>query len=517
LRKSATADLRAPVSKDEDEHRKDDGTMRGRYCIAPAPNRPPLSVMNNRIIVPLIIACALFMENMDATVITTALPAIALDLGVDPISLKLALTAYLLSLAVFIPISGWMADRFGARTIFRAAIVVFTLGSAACGFAQGLNDLVMYRIIQGLGGAMMVPVGRLVILRTVPKHELVQALTWLIIPALLGPMLGPPLGGFITTYFHWRWIFWINIPMGILGLLLATRYIENIREKNVPPLDRIGFVLSGIGLTGVAFGMTTFGQSLLPPVVSVSLLAVGAAFTYAFVRHARRIKTPLMNLKLLRIQTFRASVIGGSLFRIGIGAMAFLLPLLFQIGFGLSPFESGLLSFWGAVGAMVLRPTVPVILRRFGFRRVILFNGLIAAAFIAAPALFAASTPHVAIGAVILAGGFFRALQFSSVNSLAFADLDNKQMSQATSITSVAQQLAIATGVAVAAMALDVTRYVRGDFAIMAQDFAPAFILVGAIAMSSVLFFIGLPKNAGASLTTRQELAVTAREPDAPG
>jgi EmrB/QacA subfamily drug resistance transporter len=410
-----------------------------------------------------------------------------------------------------------MADRFGARTIFRAAIIVFTLGSAACGFAQGLEDLVLYRIVQGLGGAMMVPVGRLVILRMVPKHELVQALTWLVIPALIGPMLGPPLGGFITTYFHWRWIFWINIPIGILGLILASRYIENIREKNVPPLDRLGFVLSGIGLTGLAFGLTTFGQSLLPPIAAFPLLLVGAAFTYAFVRHARGHKSPLMNLKLLKVHTFRASVVGGFLFRIGIGAMAFLLPLLFQIGFGLSPFESGLLTFWGAAGAMVLRPTVPFILRRVGFRRVILVNGLIASFFIAAPAFFTSATSYAVIAAVILTGGFFRALQFSSVNSLAFADLDNRQMSQATSFTSVAQQLAIATGVAVAALALDLTRNARGDTLLIAADFGPAFVFISVLSACSVFLFLGLPKNAGAALTAREELAVTAREPDAPG
>ncbi|HEX5778929.1 MAG TPA: MFS transporter [Xanthobacteraceae bacterium] len=477
----------------------------------------PCRAMPNRIIVPLIVACALFMENMDATVITTALPAIANDIGVDPISLKLALTAYLLSLAVFIPISGWMADRFGARTIFRAAMIVFTLGSAACGFAQGLNDLVIYRIIQGLGGAMMVPVGRLVILRTVPKHELVASLTWLVIPALIGPMLGPPLGGFITTYFHWRWIFWINIPIGILGLILASRYIENVREKNVPRLDRLGFVLSGIGLTGIAFGLTTFGQSLLHPAISLGLLLVGAAFTYAFVRHARGIKSPLMNLRLLKLQTFRSSVAGGYLFRIGIGAMAFLMPLHFQLGFGMTPFQSGALTFWGAVGAMALRPTVPFILRRFGFRRVLLINVVIASLFIATPALFTADTPHFAIGAVIFVGGFFRALQFSTVNSLAFADLDNKHMSQATSITGVAQQLALATGVAVAAFVVDMTRLMRGDFALVAADFAPAYVFVALIAVISTLFFIGLPKNAGAALTAREEVAKTARLPDAPG
>jgi EmrB/QacA subfamily drug resistance transporter len=471
--------------------------------------------MPKRIIVPLIIACALFMENMDSTVITTALPAIAADLGVDPISLKLALTAYLLSLAVFIPISGWMADRFGARTVFRSAIIVFTLGSAACGFAQGLTDLVLYRIIQGLGGAMMVPVGRLVILRTVPKHELVAALTWLIIPALLGPMLGPPLGGFITTYFHWRWIFWINIPIGLLGLALATLYIDNVREKNAPPLDRRGFILSGIGLSGVAFGLTAFGQSLLPIEVALVLLAIGAGFTWAFVRHARGIKAPLMNLKLFRVQTFRASVAGGYLFRIGIGAMAFLAPLLFQLGFGMSPFESGMLTFWGAIGAMVLRPTVPLILRRFGFKRVILINVVLATSFIAAPALFTAATPHAAIAAVMLAGGFFRALQFSSVNSLAFADLDNRQMSQATSITSVSQQLALATGVAIAALVLDATRIARGEAMIVAEDFAPAFVGVALIALCSMFFFLRLPRNAGHALTSGKEVPADAREPNA--
>ncbi len=473
--------------------------------------------MPDRIIVPLIVACALFMENLDATVITTALPAIAVDLGVDPISLKLALTSYLLSLAVFIPISGWMADRFGARTIFRVAIVVFTLGSAACGFAQGLPDLVFYRIVQGLGGAMMVPVGRLVLLRTVPKHELVQALTWLIVPALLGPMLGPPLGGFITTYFHWRWIFWINIPIGILGLVLATIFIENIREPKMPPLDRLGFVLSGIGLSGLAFGLATFGQGLLPPLVATTLMIVGAVFTYAFVLHARRIKTPLLNLKVFRLPTFRASVIGGSLFRVGIGAMAFLLPLLFQLGFGMTPFESGVLTFWGAVGAMTMRATAPYVLRRFGFRRVVIANGLVAGLLIAAPAFFTATTPYAVVAGVLLVGGFFRSLQFTSANSLAFADLDQKQMSQATSITSVAQQLALSTGVAVAALALDATRYARGDLTLVAADFGPAFLFVGFVSMCSVLCFLRLPNDAGWALTTPKQVAETAREPDLHG
>ncbi|MGB6347387.1 MAG: MFS transporter, partial [Methyloceanibacter sp.] len=321
-----------------------------------------------RYFVTLIVAVALFMETMDSTVIATSLPAIARDLGEDPIALKLALTSYLLSLAVFIPLSGWAADRFGARTVFRAAIVVFTLGSAACGFSHSLWDFVLFRIIQGMGGAMMVPVGRLVILRTVPKSELIAALAWLTIPALMGPVIGPPLGGFITTFASWRWIFWINIPVGILGVILATRYIGDIREDELPPLDFKGFILSGIGLTGLAFGFTTIGQGLFPPEMVAALLVTGVIGCWLYVRHARSIAFPLIDLSLLKIDSFYASVVGGFMFRIGIGATPFLLPLLLQLGFGLTPFQSGLLTFASAVGAIAMKTTAAPILRRFGFK-----------------------------------------------------------------------------------------------------------------------------------------------------
>jgi EmrB/QacA subfamily drug resistance transporter len=465
-------------------------------------------------IVPLIVACALFMENIDSTVITTSLPAIAVDLGVDPLSLKLALTSYLLSLAVFIPISGWMADRYGARTVFRAAIIVFTLGSAACGFAQSLPDFVLYRVVQGMGGAMMVPVGRLVILRAIPKHELVSALAWLTMPALLGPVIGPPLGGFITTYVDWRWIFWINIPIGLVGIALASRYIENVREQNVPPLDKRGFVLSGIGLSGIAFGLTTFGQGLLHPAIAASLLVVGALATFAYMRHARRTRAPMLDLKLLAIPTFFASVVGGSLFRLGIGAMAFMLPLLFQIGFGLTPFQSGMLTFSAAIGAITMRATAAPILYRIGFKRVVVANAVIASLFIGIAALFTPQTPYWLIVVVLLWGGFFRSLQFTSVNTLAYADVETRIMSQATSIASVAQQLALSTGVAVAALALEAARALRGDAAVIAADFTPAFIFAGAVAMVSVLFFVRLPKDAGASLTTPARKGALPGEPD---
>ena len=458
-------------------------------------------------VAPLIVACALFMENIDATVITTSLPAIAADLGEDPIALKLALTSYLLSLAVFIPISGWMADRYGARTVFRAAIVVFTLGSLACGFAQSLPDFILYRVIQGMGGAMMTPVGRLVIVRTVPRHELVAVLAWLVVPALLGPVIGPPLGGFITTYFHWRWIFWINIPIGLLGVWLASRFIENFREKDVPPLDRRGFVLLGIALSGLAFGFTTIGQTLLPPAAAVGLIVIGAIFLYAYVRHARNHRAPVLNLKLLSTPTFRASVVGGSLFRLGIGALVFLLPLQLQLGFGLSPFASGMLTFAGAIGAMLMRTTAAPILRRFGIRRVIVYNTVIASGMIAACALFVPGVPYAFIIGVLLVGGFFRSLQFTSLNSLAYADISDRSMSQATSFTSVAQQLSISSGVTVAALVLESMRHVRGGTDILVSDFQIAFLVVGAISMCSILFVLPLPWDAGAALVRRPTTA----------
>lgn len=457
--------------------------------------------MPTNVIVPLIVACALFMENLDSTVISTALPAIAADLQEDPIALKLALTSYLLTLAVFIPISGWMADRFGPRTVFRLAIVVFTAGSVLCGFSTSLLDFVIYRIIQGLGGAMMTPVGRLVVLRSIPKHEYVSAFAWLVVPALIGPMIGPPLGGFITTYFSWRWIFWINIPIGILGVLLATKFIENIREDNVPPLDARGFILSGIGLAGLAFGLTTIGQPFMPPSVSLAMLGIGGAFTFAYVLHAQVTPFPLLDLRLLTVQTFRASVIGGSLFRIGVGSLPFLLPLLFQIGFGLSPLQSGLLTFAGAAGAMAMRASVAPILRRFGIKRVLLINTGIASGFIAACALFRPDSPYWFILSILLIGGFFRSLQFSSINSLAFADLGDSDMSKATSFTSVAQQLSITAGIAIGALGIEGARYFRGDTMLAPTDFSWAILLVSLISASSFFVLRSLPIDAGASLT----------------
>lgn len=454
-------------------------------------------------IVAAVVATALFMENMDSSVIATSLPAIATDLREDPIILKLAFTAYLLSLAVFIPISGWLADRFGARTIFRAAIVVFTLGSIGCGMSSSLAEFIAARAVQGAGGALMVPVGRLVMVRLVPKEELVRAFALLSLPALVGPVIGPPIGGFITTYFHWRWIFWINVPIGVLGVVLASILIPEIKEDDTPPLDVAGFLLSAFGLSSLIFGSTIIGRNILPDAAVAALMAFGAVLVAAYVVHARRTPYPIIDLKLLAIPTFQTSVVGGFLFRIGIGAIPFLLPLMLQLGFGLTPFQSGSLTFIAAAGALAMKTAAPRILRRFGFRRVLTVNALVSAVFLAACAGFTAETPHLVIMGLLLAGGFFRSLQFTSLNAIAYADVPREQMSRATSFAGVAQQLSLSAGVTIAALVVEATRAVHGEPAITAQDFAWAFVVVALIGASSALFHARLDRNAGAVMAGR--------------
>jgi EmrB/QacA subfamily drug resistance transporter len=455
-------------------------------------------------LIPLVVASALFMENMDSTVIATSLPAMAADLHQDPVVLKLAFTSYLLSLSVFIPVSGWCADRFGARTVFRSAIAVFMLGSVACAFAHSLGWLVGARALQGLGGAMMVPVGRLVVVRSIPKSDFVNAMAYLTVPALIGPIAGPPLGGLITTYFSWRWIFWINVPIGFLGIALSTLFIPNIREKDVGPLDVKGFLLSGLGLSVLVFGISVSGQSFLPLPLTAGLIAFGCVCLAAYVAHARRATAPIIDLRLLAVPTFRTNIFGGFLFRIGVGATPFLLPLMLQVGFGLSPFQSGTLTFMTAAGALLMKLTAAPILRRFGFRPVLVVNALISATLLAACGLFTARTPGFVIMAVLLTGGFFRSLQFTSLNAIAFADLVPAQMSRATSFVSVVQQLSVAAGVVIGALVLDVTRSLRGDMALAQPDFAVAFFVVAAISATSALVNAQLAADAGAELSGRR-------------
>jgi EmrB/QacA subfamily drug resistance transporter len=464
--------------------------------------------------IPLIVACGLFMENLDSTVLSTSLPAIAADLHEDPIALKLALTSYLLSLAVFVPISGWVADKYGARSVFMAAIVVFTGGSVLCGLSHGLPEFVFFRIIQGLGGAMMVPVGRLLILRTVSKAEMISALAWLTIPALLGPVIGPPLGGFITTYLHWRWIFYVNIPIGVLGFLLSWKFIANVMEANTPPLDKIGFALSGIGLSAFVFGLALFGENTGSLTAGFALTALGIVICAIYVWHARRVKDPVIELRLLRVPTFRAGVIGASFFRIGIGAIPFLLPLMLQLSFGLTPFGSGMITFAAAAGAIIMKASAAPIIRTFGFRNVLIVNAIICTFFMGANGLFTAATSHSVIVIVLLAGGFFRSLEFTAINALAYADIEQRDMSRATSFASVAQQVALSLGVAIGALVLQGARGMRGEMTVTQADFALAFWVVAAIGAISVISFLRLPQGAGAALAgVPDQTAVTVPAP----
>jgi EmrB/QacA subfamily drug resistance transporter len=453
----------------------------------------------------LVVAAALFMESLTSTVIATSLAPIAADLLVDPLTLKLAFTAYFVALAIFIPISGWCADRFGAKTVFAAAIAVFTLASVGCALAWSLPSLVVGRFCQGLGGAMMLPVGRLILLRAIPKRELVSAMAWLAIPTLFAPILGPPVGGFITTYHHWRGIFWLNVPVGLLGLALALWWVPQVRAADRPPLDWRGFALTGAGLSLAIFGFTLLGSRSTQPGVALAMMATGTGLLWAYVQHARRTPHPILDLTLLHSASLRVSIMGGNMFRLAVGALPFLLPLMLQLGFGMSAFQSGMLTFSSALGAMTMKLTAAPILRRWGFRRVLMANAWMSSALMAALALFTAQTPGPVIMAVLLVGGFFRSLQFTSLNTLGYADVAQERLSRATALVAVAQQLSLAAGVAVAAMLLDGSRLADGRSALVAVDFTRAFAAVGLLSLASIWWYRHLAPDAGAEMSGHRQ------------
>ncbi len=453
---------------------------------------------------PIIVGCALLMSMIDSTVISTALPAMAKSLGEDPIRLNLAITSYLLSLAVFIPISGWMADRFGARTVFRASIVIFTIGSVFCGLSYSLPELIAARILQGFGGAMMVPVGRLIVLKTVSKSDLVTAMSYLTVPAVLGPVVGPPLGGFIVTYYSWRWIFFINVPIGAIGITLVTLYIPNIREEQVFPLDWQGFLLTGLGLAGLVFGFESIGRHIIPAGLVMFTMVGGGLCMGGYILHAKRIEYPIIDLGLMKIPTFNAATVGGGFFRLGIGALPFLLAMLLQVVFGLSPFASGMLTFASAAGSLLMKATAPPIIRRLGFRSVLIGNGVISAFIMMSYALFRATTPHFVIVLALLAGGFFRSLQFTALGTLAYADVPDPLMSNASSLSSMAQQLFLSLGVTIGAMLLHMSLHGRSAAHLSVHAFTPAFMIMGTLALLSSLLFIPLEYYAGDEVSGRR-------------
>lgn len=454
-------------------------------------------------LVPAIIGSAMLMQTLNATVLSNALPTMAHALHEDPLRLNLAITMYLLASAVFLPISGWAADKLGAKRVFVAAMVLYALSSAACGFAQDLTQLVLARILQGTAGAMMGPVGRLVLLRTTPKNELVGAMSVLTMPALLGPVIGPVVGGAIVTFADWRWIFFMNLPIAVVGVFLVLRHVPNVAEQDVAPIDWPGIFLTGVGLAALIFGFENLGRDALPTGVVAGLFLAGFGCLGAYWRYATNNPNAILDLSLFRIQTFTASVVGGGFMRLAMGATPFMLAMLLQIGFGMSPFQAGLLTFMSAAGALIMKTTAPPILRRFGFRTVLSVNAVITGITFMAYGLFKPDTPHIVIMAILLVGGFFRSLQFTSLNGLAYADVDQGQMSRASTMSSMAQQLVQSIGIGLAAMLLHLFMVMKGEHHLTPATISPAFLVIGAVTFISLAFYVRLPKDAGDEMNGR--------------
>lgn len=448
-----------------------------------------------------IVASALLMQNLDSSVVATVLPAMARDLGADPVHLSVAITSYLVALCVFIPVSGWVADRFGPRRVFMAAILVFCCASALVGLAQGMGSLIAARILQGVGGAMMVPVGRLLLLRRVRKEELITAMTWLTMPALLGPVCGPPLGGLLADLVSWRAVFWINIPVGAVGLLLVWRFIPEVERTDPGPLDGRGLLLWGLALALLMAGFETIGRHIAPaPFTAAALLAGLGAFWLA-VRHSRRAARPAVDLSLLKLPSFGVPTLSGTLFRSGAGAVPFLLPLMLQLAFGLSASQSGFVTFAGALGAFAMKPLVRPALRRFGFRAVLAANGLLAAASVAACAAFTPAWPLAAIFAVLAISGLVRSLQFTSLNTLSFADVPQEKLATATAMSGTVQQLSLALGVVIGSVGLEASMLATGHARPELLDFRLAFAFAALVTLASVPFMLRMPRDVGARVS----------------
>jgi EmrB/QacA subfamily drug resistance transporter len=453
-----------------------------------------------------IVATALFMQNVDSTVIATALPTMAKSFHADPLHMSVALTSYLISLSVFIPASGWAADRFGSRTVFRVAIVIFTLASVLCGIAPSLPFLVAARTLQGLGGAMMLPVGRLLLLKSVSKAQMVAAMSWLTMPALIGPIMGPPLGGFIVTYFSWRFVFDINVPIGIIGVAAVTLFIPDVREADRGGrLDVTGLLLTGFAMAALMAGFETLGRHLVPLSWTLLALAAGAGTAVLYWLHQRRHPHPVLDLSLMGVPTFANSVIAGSLFRVAVGALPFLLPLMLQLGFGKTPLQSGLTTFAAAAGALGMKPAAKPLLRWFGFRNVLVVNGMLAAVFIVACAAFQPTWPWALMDGVLLTGGFFRSLQFTAFNTIAYGDISRARMSAATSLYATIQQLTLTLGIVIGAAVLEVSAALHHRVAAVKDDYALAFLIVGLIAAAAVPICARLTPQAGEALSGHHE------------
>jgi EmrB/QacA subfamily drug resistance transporter len=452
--------------------------------------------------VALIVAVAFFMQLLDSTIISTSLPQMGQSFGVPAVAMSIGITAYMLTMAVFVPLSGWLADRFGARNVFLAAIALFTLASIACGLSQSLSQFVTARVVQGLGSALMTPVGRILVLRNASKSELIAATALITWPALFAPVVGPVLGGFITTYLSWHWNFFINIPLGLAGLLLVARFVPGEREAETRPLDWPGFVLTSFALAAVLYGLERIAHPEDGALPSLALIAAGVLIGWLAVRHLLRSPHPLLDLTAFRVLTFAISTLSaGTIFRVSINATPFLLPLLFQVGFGLRPVDAGLLVLAYFLGNLGMKAVTTPTLRRFGFRRVLLVNGLIASLAVMACAAISPQTPQVMVVALMLVAGLSRSMQFTALNTLAFADIDAAQRSSAATLSSMLQQVAMLFGVAVAAAILNLSQIVRAQPALDLVDFRIAFFVIGAIGLVAALRFLVLPPGAGAEVS----------------
>jgi EmrB/QacA subfamily drug resistance transporter len=467
-----------------------------------ADEQPATGTLPRRLL-PWLVAVAFFMQALDTTILNTAVPSIAHALGVAPLSIKAVLSSYTLSLAVFIPISGWMANRFGTRRVFSGAIALFTLGSLLCGVSRNIHVLVACRVLQGCGGAMMVPVGRLTLVRAFPKSELVRAMSFVAIPGLLGPMLGPVAGGLITAYLHWSVIFFINVPIGLAGLYLVYRNLPDYREASTPPLDILGLVLFSSGIALLSYVLEVFGEHRLNGLMVLALLAVSALLLAAYGVHTARAAQPLLRLALFRIRTFRAAVSGSFFTRISVGGIPFLLPLLYQVGLGYTPVQSGLLMVPQALAAMSLKMIMPRILTRFGFRAVLVSNTTILGMLILSFATIGASTPVWLIVMQVFTYGFVSSLQYTSMNTLVYADVAGEAASNASTIASTAQQLSLSFGVATASLVAAL--FVPDRFHTLAPDMIhgihQAFLVLGVATIVSTIVFRGLKAADGESVS----------------
>ncbi|HHQ2453093.1 TPA: MFS transporter [Klebsiella pneumoniae] len=456
----------------------------------------------------LLVAGAFFMEFLDGTVIATALPDMARDFGVTAVELNIGISAYLITLAVLIPASGWIADRFGARAIFTLALAIFTLASVFCGLSTEVHIFVAMRILQGVGGALMVPVGRLAVLRTTPKHQLIKAIATLTWPALVAPIIGPPLGGFITRYASWHWIFFINVPLGLAAIILSLRIIPDIRETERRSFDLSGFITTSVAMVSLVTALERLGDRQPQIWPTLALAALGFGCLLYSIRHFRRAVAPMVRLDALQVPTFRVTMYGGSLFRASISAVPFLLPLLFQVGFGMDPFHSGLLVLAVFVGNLTIKPATTPLIRWLGFRRLLLINGALNVCSLLACALLTPQTPVWAIMLILYLGGVFRSIQFTGVSTLAFADVPAAQMSDANTLFSTASQLAVGLGITLGAIGIRLGEQV-GDWLHLTElpgiSFRLSFVFIALICLVGMIDSLHLAKTAGSSVSEKKK------------